>query len=157
MDFKVNFVVQIQNFTMVPRDFLHFCTQRNSESTLAIVTMAFLQNFWNGTSIKVFGPKVCWVRDNSNFCDFDFAVLCEFLNRQRWCGIVFILPTTLRTAMPQSAGAPIRTSSTVCPMLLFSLTGTPRSLSIEIAPGPADVPFTRAQKSDSPELKRNYR
>ena len=37
-------------------------------------------------------------------------------------------------------------------IMVFSLISTPRSLSIESAPSPTDVPFTRASNSDSPEL-----
>ena len=45
-----------------------------------------------------------------------------------------------------TADASIRTSSTACQILLFSLMLTTRSLSVETAPHPAAVPFTAAPK-----------
>ena len=48
-----------------------------------------------------------------------------------------ILPAPLLAVAPRPADASIRTSNTACPSLLFSLTSTPTSLSIETAPSPA--------------------
>ena len=59
--FEVICFVLMENSRMLPRDFSQLCKQRNSRSTLANVTMAFLQHFSNRVLIKVFGSKIGYV------------------------------------------------------------------------------------------------
>ena len=59
--FEVICFVLMENSRMLPRNYLQLCKQRNSWSTLANVTMAFLQHFSNRVLIKVFGSKIGYV------------------------------------------------------------------------------------------------
>ena len=91
---------------------------------------------------RVFGSKTCRVRGSRIFCDLDDAVLREPQYPQHVGAAMWrLLPAPRRTAVSRPADASTLTSSTALPILVFLLMSTPKSLSIETAASPADVPF----------------
>ena len=115
-----------------------------------------------GTPPKVFESSFhqgVWFLDRLDsghwvFFGFDVAVLCDLLNSQRWRRNVSD-PLGF-SADCNAADTSIRTSSTVCPILMCSLTSTPRSLRIETAPSPPDVPSDpRRQTRIQPNSKNS--
>ena len=143
---RFNFVCIIdrENFRMGSRDLLHFCPQSDSRPSFTKVTVTSLHYRSNWPSVKIFGSKISQVRDSKDFPGFDSAFLCEHLYPQCLGSNVPNPPGSSPYCCASFSGR-INSHFLYCiadvGVLLMS---TPKSLSIETAPSPADVPFTRA-------------
>ena len=143
---KFTCIIESENFRMLSRGLLHFCSQRDTRPSFTNVTMTLFRCTSSSSSVKMFGSEICRDRGSRDSRDFDFAILCKLLYPHCWSGNV--------QNSPSSSG---RVSShfkhcLISLVFFFLLMSTPRSLSIETAPSPADVPFTRAYNSNSSEL-----
>ena len=103
----------------------------------------------------VFGSKICWVRDSRDLRDLGLAVLRELLYPLCESSLVTKPPGSSPGCHASSSG---RINShfkycSVMSILVFLPMATPKSLSIETAPSPADGTFTKAWNADSPELR----
>ena len=142
---RVNFtgIIDKENFRSGSRDFLPFCPQRDCRPSFTLFELIRCHGVW--------------------FQDLPGSILSEF----SWFGLCLIVwalaPATLEQHVPNlpgsppyywaSSGGPVTSQFNNCCVNLGDFTD-PRSLSIETAPSPPDVPFTICKTPTHPNSRR---